>query len=119
MRAVEIIASYEALIQKAHKLTYFYTGNDGDVRLETDGVYAWIITPEASESYGDPCLDREKSDPFPVALLDATDEACVAWKAEKDRKITEQYEIQRGIEARQREAQERATLEALKKKYGG
>ena len=97
---------------------YFkYVSDAAFAYLCLDGDEATLVWPEdESDGYGGSGIETHQI-AFPSRLLFLSHEDFLAWKAEARREYDTRAKRDREAQTAAREAQERATYEALKRKY--
>lgn len=122
--ATKVIEEYDALIERAHAIVakepfWKYIEKPELSRLRIDGENAILVLAELERGYYDEG-DSLTTDSitFPSEMLTWPEARLKEWKAEMA-KQHKAKDVQRQRElVKQREAQERAAYEALKKKFG-
>lgn len=94
-----------------------FVANEEFAQLSLDGDEATLIWPENETSY-DLTTVGAQTFTFPVELLFIDEAAFVAWKADARAQYDRKHEDEKRKARQAVEAQERATFEALKRKYG-
>lgn len=123
MDAKQVIADYDALIERAKEILEPYVGYYAHVReercarLTIEGDEATLSWPDIEYAYGDSSLEVE-SKSFPAHLLTMPPAEFAAWKEEQISKGKAAQLASDAARAEQRKRDELATLAALKQKYG-
>lgn len=92
--------------------------NEDFARLEVDGRQATLWWLDISSGYYGSWETDSLSVSFDASLLTMPEKDFVAWKAEERAKYDVHAEAERRVALERREAQERASYEALKRKFG-
>lgn len=126
MQPQDIIAAYDALIERAHDIVgphesglYVYISEPGLSRIRIEGHQAILTYAELESGYYDSGdFLRAPEVKFPAEMLFWTEEQMDAWKAELKAAHAAKRKREAEVAKAQREAQEKAAYEALKRKYG-
>jgi len=112
----------EALRDRALQITdeapYFtYHSEPEWARVSLDGEEGVLHLCSADLSYDCPVFETQEVR-FPAYLLFVSEKELHYWKTEEHRLYSERQSAERSAAAKQKEANERATYEALKRKFG-
>jgi len=120
--AEKTIDDYEALTAKAVEILngegppWGYVGNAEWAHLTFDGDDAVVSHPDAGTYYDSITIDTD-TERFPAALLFMPDAELKAWKVAARKSYDEEQERDRLARIAATDAAERATFEALKRKF--
>jgi hypothetical protein len=121
MKNVDLVAAYDALIEKAVKILrgspfHKYIYNQDFARLEIDGDTAILRHCHDGMEYGDPVLDKE-SESFPAEMLQWEDADIAEFQKREAAKEEARRQEASKRAAQAQERKERALLDALRAKY--
>lgn len=124
MKPEAMSIAYEDLCQRALEVVseygtnfHAYVSEKMLVRITISGDVVTLHYPELEREYDDSYLKVETVQ-FPLELLEMSDEQFKEWKKQTAAEYKRGCEHSAKIHEQQRQAQERAAYEMLKKKFG-